>query len=335
MQDGGALCHPFNVGSPRPVLYPPAVRRSPLIALALGLCAGCGGGGSTPPTTASAPPPAGSLAALIGLPGTSKAVQTTDLLITSGRDFVTGSQRAGIAVLAKDGSIVSPDGGAIDVYVAADALAPALGPFHAVYEPLGVDPKTSPLKGVFVAHLEIPKDGSYFLATRFTVNGKPFQASGGIAVATTAATPAIGAPAPASDTPTLASTHGNLKALTTASPPDTSLLVYSIRESLSAHKPFVAVFATPLYCTSRLCGPTVDVALAAQAQLKGTSVRFIHVEIDKDLDPAKGPNAWVTEWGLPSEPWVFVVGADGKLAAKFEGAVSVGEVVAAANAVAG
>ncbi len=262
-------------------------------------------------------------------------MQTTDLLVTSGRDFVVGSQRVGIALLAKDGSVVSPDGDAIDLYVARDALAPALGPFHAVYAPLGVDPKDAPLKGVLVTHIVVPTAGSYFIATRFTVGGKTFLASGGAAIATVGATPAIGARAPASDTPTLASTGGNLKALTTSLPPDRSLLVYSIKGSLKAHVPFVAVFATPLYCASRLCGPTVDVALAAQARMKGTRVRFIHVEIDKDLNPAEGPNAWVTEWGLPSEPWVFVVGADGKLAAKFEGAVSVDEITRAAQAVAG
>ena len=35
------------------------------------------------------------------------------------------------------------------------------------------------------------------------------------------------------------------------------------------------------------------------------------------------------EWRLPTEPWVFVVGADGRIAAKFEGAVGVDELVAA------
>jgi hypothetical protein len=33
----------------------------------------------------------------------------------------------------------------------------------------------------------------------------------------------------------------------------------------------------------------------------------------------------VKEWKLPSEPWVFVVGADGKVRDRFEGTVSVRE----------
>jgi peroxiredoxin len=35
------------------------------------------------------------------------------------------------------------------------------------------------------------------------------------------------------------------------------------------------------------------------------------------------------EWGLQSEPWTFVVGADGRVKDKFEGSVSVTELSAA------
>jgi hypothetical protein len=54
-------------------------------------------------------------------------------------------------------------------------------------------------------------------------------------------------------------------------------------------------------------------------------IRFIHVEIYEGNDPTRGENRWVKEWKLPSEPWVFVVGADGKVRERFEGTVSVRE----------
>ena len=60
-----------------------------------------------------------------------------------------------------------------------------------------------------------------------------------------------------------------------------------------------------------------------------TPVRFIHVEIYEDNDPAKGTNRWVDEWKLPSEPFTFVVGADGKVKERFEGTFSVRELTAA------
>ena len=52
-------------------------------------------------------------------------------------------------------------------------------------------------------------------------------------------------------------------------------------------------------------------------------MRFIHVEVYEDNDPAKGFNTWMQEWGLRTEPWTFLVGADGKIVDRFEGAVSV------------
>ena len=35
------------------------------------------------------------------------------------------------------------------------------------------------------------------------------------------------------------------------------------------------------------------------------------------------------QWGLASEPWVFLVGRDGRVQAKFEGSVSEAELAAA------
>jgi len=89
------------------------------------------------------------------------------------------------------------------------------------------------------------------------------------------------------------------------------------------------VFATPKFCSSRTCGPVVDVAQAVQRRFAGSGVRFIHVEVYKDNNPAQGFNRWFREWRLPSEPWVFVVGRDGRIKARFEGSVSEAELSAA------
>jgi hypothetical protein len=113
--------------------------------------------------------------------------------------------------------------------------------------------------------------------------------------------------------------------LTTARPPDTELLRYSVGESLRDHVPFVVTFATPLYCQSRVCGPVVDVVDKVRRRLDGSGVRFIHVEIYEGNDPANGFNRWVREWNLPSEPYTFLVGADGVIRARFEGLVTVDE----------
>ena len=84
-------------------------------------------------------------------------------------------------------------------------------------------------------------------------------------------------------------------------------------------------FATPKYCVSRVCGPVVDVVDAVRKRFEGTPVRFIHVEIYENNDPAQGFNRWVRAWHLPTGPWTFVVDSTGTIRAAFEGLVTVGE----------
>jgi hypothetical protein len=94
----------------------------------------------------------------------------------------------------------------------------------------------------------------------------------------------------------------------------------------------VVTFATPRYCVSRTCGPVVDVVDHARRQFARTDIRFIHVEIYAQNDPLNGRNRWVKEWRLPSEPWTFLVGRDGRIKAKFGGSMSVRELVHAIRA---
>ena len=181
---------------------------------------------------------------------------------------------------------------------------------------------------IYVARLTIARPGRYLLLAQ-PIGGKRIGALGYLAVKRASASPAVGSRAYPSRTPTVASAHGHLARITTATPPDRDLLRFSIAESLAAHRPFVVVFATPKFCTSRTCGPVVDVVQAVSRRFRARGIRFIHVEIYKDNDPARGFNQWVRQWHLPTEPWVFLVGADGRIKAKFEGSVSVAELTAA------
>jgi len=160
-----------------------------------------------------------------------------------------------------------------------------------------------------------------------------------------ATTPAIGGAVPASDTPTAANAAA-IAAISTDTQPDPAFYRASVAQALAAHRPFVLVFATPQFCQSQVCGPTLDTVKSVAGPF-ASKVDFIHVEpYVLQAAPAGGlqpvplngnlqlvPAA--KQWGLPSEPWIFVVGADGKLAAAFEGAVGTDELTAAIQAVAG
>ena len=58
-----------------------------------------------------------------------------------------------------------------------------------------------------------------------------------------------------------------------------------------------------------------------------------HVEVYDRNVPSRGYNRWMKQWNLASEPWTFVVGADGRVKAKFMGSVSAPELEAAVRRV--
>jgi hypothetical protein len=244
-------------------------------------------------------------------------------LTLSSSDFAVGPNRLGFLIVRRDGKLVqSPRA---TVWVGTEgASKPARAEAELVpLEPHSHQPGAVPhdhldATDLYVTHVDLPATGRYWVVV--TPEGEDIQGVGSIEVSSQSATPALGAKAPRSDNPTLADAPA--EAITTASPPDTELLRDSIAGALDAHEPFVVVFATPKYCESRTCGPTVETVDAVRRDLISSPVRWIHVEIYEDNDPAKGTNEWVKQWNLPSEPWVFVVDEKGVIRAKFEGAVS-------------
>ena len=178
---------------------------------------------------------------------------------------------------------------------------------------------------IYVANLRLPRPGKYWMLAEPEGGATKVQALGNVVVVKEDAPPDVGEPAIASQTPTLASTGGDTSALTTRTPPDESLLRYSVADSLEAKVPFVVTFATPKFCSSRVCGPVVDVVEEVSRRFEGERIRFIHVEVFTDNDPVKGYNEWMHEWGLPTEPWTFVVDGTGTIVERFEGTVSADE----------
>jgi hypothetical protein len=287
------------------------------------LLVGCGGGGGLP-TSTQPEPPAGSLEALWKAPGEDVAV------VPGASDFAPGTNR--YTFLVVDGRGKPAERPTARVWLARGLKQAPFEQTTARLENVGVPGGyTADVTQLYVATLDLPKPGRYWLLAE-PVGGRKIQAIGTVDVKAKPAAPAVGDRAFASQTPTLATAGGNLKLLTTRAPPDTELLRDSVAGSLAAHVPFVVAFATPKFCTSRTCGPVVDVVDAVRRRLTGTGVRFIHVEIYERNDPANGFNRWVREWKLPTEPWVFLVGSDGRIKARFEGAVSVRELEAAVRA---
>ena len=256
-----------------------------------------------------------------------KAAGTTVALTPGASDFAPGKIRYPFLVIDENGaSIERPSA---QVWVARGLNEQPFERRAARLQQVGVSGGAKRQGShLYVAYLNIRSPGKYWVLAK-PLGGKSISGVGNLFVRRRTFSPAIGSMAYPSRTPTLRSARGKLSLVTTRVPPDRALLRYSVGESLAAHKPFVVVFATPKFCTSRTCGPVVDVVSTVQRRFTKTDIRFIHVEIYRDNDPAKGFNRWVGQWHLPTEPWVFLVGRDGKIKAKFEGSVSVDELDAA------
>jgi hypothetical protein len=178
-------------------------------------------------------------------------------------------------------------------------------------------------RGLYVTYPTFDSIGKW--GAEVTVNGDGLDETvrASFEVARKSKTPALGAPAPPSKTPT--SDDHKLAKITTDEKPDPRFYESSIHEAIDAGKPFVVTFATPKFCSSAVCAPTLDIV--KKASKDWPKVEFIHVEVYENLDdPANlEPAPAVLEWGLPSEPWVFVVDGDGNVAAKYEGTVTPAE----------
>jgi hypothetical protein len=279
---------------------------------AAALSAGCGGSHTAAGAT---------LKSILDRPG-------PDVAITAGaEEFVPGVVRYPFLVIRNDAKPVNRP--LATLWVAKSRTSKPFEQTTAVLEPIGVPGRSEPAFGgvtrIYVAHVRIPRAGRYWLVAQ--PKGARIQAVGELEVASHSRSPAIGAAAPPSATPTFATARA--ARITTARPPDLPLLRYSVAGSLAAHKPFVVTFATPKYCTSRVCGPVVDVMEAVRRQFASRGVRFIHVEVFAGNNPQRGYNRWMRQWRLITEPWVFLVGRDGLVKAKFEGSVSQAELAAA------
>ena len=288
-------------------------------ALAL---AGCGSGGGSSEgetaTNATAAPP-GSLEALWRAPGQDVAV------VPGTSDYAPGVNRVSFLVVDRQSRLIEQP--TARVWMARGLRQKPYQETVARLEPIGVPGGAkADAQNIYVAHVRTPSPGKYWLLAE-PAGGK-VQALGNVVVKKHAAAPEVGDRAIPVQNPTVAGGR-DPKAITTARPPDTDLLRLSVAQALEAKQPFVVTFATPLYCQTRTCGPVVQVVQSVAKRWQGKGVRFIHVEIYEDNDPAKGVNRWVAAWGLQTEPFTFVVDRTGVIRAKLEGAFSPGELDAA------
>jgi hypothetical protein len=203
---------------------------------------------------------------------------------------------------------------------------------------------TSPAKarGVYqLEHVTFPSTGVWTASTSFTADGQTQTLTTQFGVSNQPALPAPGQKALDTTNLTMADTNVNPVAIDSraqdgAKVPDPELHQDTISGALAAHRPILALFSTPVYCQSQFCGPSTD-ALEQIAKIGPKNAAYIHVEIYKDyakhqINQAAGQ--WLLRNGNLTEPWLFLIGPDGKIVDRWSPLFDVHEVQAELDRVA-
>ena len=320
-KDGSGISQVYTIAlgkgvDMRPILNLTAGGKAAALTAILLLCLLPAAAGCFAPPSAGGPPP---------LPG---GPEYSALMVSS--DLAAGDNRVVFGLVDRDNRPVAADTAQVRAVYTAPGAARGMERATAKAQFLPWPPAGSG-RGVFVANLTFDRAGAAtpddpglweLEITAADNDGQTIQAKTAVRVTAEPVTPAIGAPAPRSITPT-AGPNVALATISSAAEPDPELYQLSVHQALDAGLPLVVLFSTPAFCVSATCGPQLEILSALKERYRGRA-NFIHIEVFADPHLIQGNRLTakrvpaVTEWGLPTEPWTFVVDKEGRIAAKFE-----------------
>jgi hypothetical protein len=184
--------------------------------------------------------------------------------------------------------------------------------------------------GVYAATVDLDRAGVWGVRVLGELeDGTPFEGNRRFPVLEEHLVPAPGDDAPRVDNATLADLEaGTVRAVELDSRAQAAnaevahphLHEHTVAGSIEAGRPVVVAVATPVYCRTRFCGPLTDV-IAELALTYDDRADFIHLEVWQDFDSQtlnEAAAAFIqTETG-GNEPWVFLIGSDGRIAARWD-----------------
>lgn len=303
---------------------------SALAALALAF-AGCGGGGaSSGPAPAATGFPSAKGKTIGQLLHDSGAKEAKLVIAPAAQSFVKGPNRYPFGVFTPSSEQV--EDADVAMYFAKSGNSKVIGPYPAHLETLETKPayraKTSGDKGdaksVYVVNeVNFDSNGAWLAVAMLKGrNGLEASRVPSPAVGANPRIPEVGERPPRITTLTAADVGGDLAKIDTRIPPDRMHKV-DFAEVLGK-KPIVLVFATPELCQSRVCGPVVDVAQQVADEYE-PKADFIHQEVYVDNEISKGIRPQLKAFHLETEPWTFLVGKEGVVKDRIEGAYGVAE----------
>jgi hypothetical protein len=248
--------------------------------------------------------------------------------------LVAPASRVAFALIGGADNTTRYTGGDVQVYWGINSAASAFGPVRAAYHGEGLGDK-----GIYIVRLDIDRPGNW----NVLAVGKPRGASKEVWGA--AAYPAVervdgpgtGAKALSVPTPTV-DNHRGVEPYCTRTPP-CSMHRMSLDVALANGRPTVFNIGTPRFCSSKVCGPVVDVIQTVSTQF-ADRVNFIHAEVyTNDTNaPAKGVNGFtptMKAWRQQQEPVTYWIRPDRTITERIVGPTDVAEVRALTQALLG
>jgi hypothetical protein len=303
-------------------------RRSPAVVAVFSiLVAACG---STAPTQSAG---TGS-----GGPAASPAGSASFLPVPVSSELAVGNNRVVFGLLDPSGqkSAAAPDRTLTIAYHGPNGESIPAAPTTFIWAQENV-------KGVYVGRANFTSAGKWIGDFAIAGPGQaPATVSFSFDVKDHTSVLAPGDAAPSVKTPTLAEVGGDVTKISTDQNPVKRFYETSEADALAAKKPFVLLFATPKFCQQAVCGPTLDKLkpiAAAHPEMTFINVEPYQLQFkDGSLQPVLTndqltPVEATIAFKLQSEPYLFVIGADGKVSSSFELVFSPDELNVAIKAV--
>ena len=199
----------------------------------------------------------------------------------------------------------------------------------------------------YVAYPNFDKPGNWGveIQTQLPGQAQPSVSKQRLEVKERSNVPNIGDPAIATKTLTVKDVP-DVAQLSSGPNPDPAMYQISLDQALTSGKPTALLFATPAFCRTATCGPSLEVMQGLQ-KIYGDRVNFIHAEVYKypfdqsvnlqakaEAQAAQEKRPLTAEearaglsdamvaWRLASEPWLFLIDAKGIVAARYEGGLT-------------
>lgn len=221
-----------------------------------------------------------------------------------------------------------------------DTAAPVKSETDAIYYGQGLP------AGIYVAYPTFETAGNWGVEVTTQLPGEaPTSSKLRLEVKPSSDVPNVGQPAISTKTLTVHDVPDPVQ-LSSDSHVDLALYQISLDQALTSGKPTALLFATPAFCQTATCSPSLKVIEGLQ-QTYGDRMNFIHVEVyaypfEQSVQRQAAALARATKeyraltpeeqragladamvaWRLQSEPWLFLIDAHGTIAARFEGGIT-------------